>query len=296
MYELVQVSEHDYYIDCPAKMGLVRINDTDAVLIDSGSDKDAGKKALRILESNGWHLAAIYNTHSHADHIGGNRFLQDRTGCSIYARGIEHAYANFPVLEPTGLYGGLPFNELKHKFLLAQESRVLPLTEDVLPEGMKMLDLSGHSPEMTGFLTKDGTAYVADSVLSEETLSKHGIGYLFDPDTAISALNYIKTVDAKVFVPSHAAATESISALADVNIRAIEAVKETVIGMCKAPLDFDTLLKMIFDNYGLTMTPQQYVLIGSTLRSYLSSLCGSGKMAYEFSDNRMLWKSTEQGA
>lgn len=76
MYELIQLTEHDYYIDCPAKIGLVKAADDEVFLIDSGNDKDAGKKIYRILESNKWKLKAIFNTHSHADHIGGNRFLQ----------------------------------------------------------------------------------------------------------------------------------------------------------------------------------------------------------------------------
>ena len=44
MYELIKISEHDYYIDCPAKTGVVLTGNNEAVLIDSGSDKDAGKK------------------------------------------------------------------------------------------------------------------------------------------------------------------------------------------------------------------------------------------------------------
>ena len=158
MYELIQLTEHDYYIDCPAKIGLIRVSDDEVVLIDSGSDKDAGKKVYRILDSNKWKLRAIFNTHSHADHIGGNHFLQEKTGCNIYAKGMECAYANTPLLEPIGLYGGLPFKELKHKFLMAQESQVLPLTSESLPAGINMFDLPGHCFEMVGFKTSDGTA------------------------------------------------------------------------------------------------------------------------------------------
>ena len=44
MYELIQVSEHTYYIQSPAKIGLVRLNDREVCLIDSGNDKDAGRK------------------------------------------------------------------------------------------------------------------------------------------------------------------------------------------------------------------------------------------------------------
>lgn len=290
MYELIQLSEHDYYIDCPAKIGLVVVGDNEVILIDSGSDKDAGKKVLRILEEKGWTLKAIYNTHSHADHIGGNRLLQERTGCRVFARGLECAFTNYPVLEPAGLYGGLPFKELRHKFLLAQDSNAEPLTEYMLPDGIKMIELPGHCFDMVGFLTPDGTAYVADVVSSEETLAKYGIGYLWDPEQAIKTLEHVQTVEAKRFVPAHAEVTENIGELAQINIRAIGFVRDNIVRLCKVPIAFETLLKKIFDDYGLTMTAQQYVLIGSTVRSYLSSMYTSGILTYEFVDNEMLWK------
>lgn len=51
MYELNQVGANSYYVQSPAKIGLVKLNDTDVCLIDSGSDKDAGRKVRQILEA-----------------------------------------------------------------------------------------------------------------------------------------------------------------------------------------------------------------------------------------------------
>ena len=80
MYELIQAAEHTYYIQCPAKMGLWVPDGQHAVLIDSGNDKDAGRKVQKLLEAQGWALTAILNTHANADHNGGNALLQQRLG------------------------------------------------------------------------------------------------------------------------------------------------------------------------------------------------------------------------
>ena len=53
MYELIQVSKRSYYIQSPAKIGLVRLDGQDVCLIDSG-----------------------------------NKYLQSQTGCKIYTPGI----------------------------------------------------------------------------------------------------------------------------------------------------------------------------------------------------------------
>ena len=90
MYELIRAGERTWYIDCPAKMGLFLAEDG-AWLIDSGSDKDAGRRVRKLLDANGWTLAGILNTHSNADHIGGNRFLQERYHCPVYSTPAESA-------------------------------------------------------------------------------------------------------------------------------------------------------------------------------------------------------------
>ena len=97
MYELIQVTERSCYIQCPAKIGLVRLEGDRVCLIDSGSDKDAGRKVRQILDANGWRLTAIYNTHSNADHIGGNQYLQKQTGCRIFAPGVERDFTQHTV-------------------------------------------------------------------------------------------------------------------------------------------------------------------------------------------------------
>lgn len=292
MYELIQVSDRSYYIESPAKIGLVRISDTEVCLIDSGNDKDAGRKVRQILDSNNWKLTAIYNTHSNADHIGGNKYLQGQTGCKIFAPGIECDFTRHPILEPSFLYGGYPCKELRHKFLMAQESSVEYLTKEALPEGFEIISLPGHFFDMVGFRTPDDVVYLADCLSSRETLDKYRIGFIYDVAAYLKTLEMIKTLKAKLFVPAHAQAAEDISQLAQYNIDKVQEIAERIVALCKEPTCFETILSKLFTEYSLTMNFEQYALVGSTVRSYLAWLKDTGRVNIRFEDNMLLWEQT----
>ena len=59
-------------------------------------------------------------------------------------------------------------------------------------------------------------------------------------------------------------------------------------------LDADGVLKALFDAYGLSLNFEQYVLIGSTVRSYLVWMREQGRLEAVFEDNRLLWKTTAE--
>ena len=290
MYELNHIIGNSYYIQSPSKMGLVKLNDTDVCLIDSGNDKDAGRKVRQLLDANGWHLTAIYNTHSNADHIGGNRYLQGQTKCKIYAQGIECDITRHPVLEPAFLYGGFPPKDLRHKFLMAQESDAKELTPGVLPEGFALLQLPGHFFPMVGFRSPDDVVYLADCLSSRETLDKYQIGFVYDVAAYLDTLEKVKSMQAAAFVPAHAEVTEDIAPLAQYNIDKVLEIADHMVELCAEPVIFEELLKKLFDDYGLTLTFEQYVLVGSTVKSYLAWLKDTGRLTALFEDNRLLWR------
>lgn len=294
MYELIKLNENDYYIDSPSKIGIVKLNAADVVFIDSGNNRDAGKKALRIIEEQGWTLKAIYNTHSHADHIGGNRYLQEKTGCRIFARGAECAAVNYPVSEPALLYGGFPYKTIKHKFLMAEKSFCEPLTPDVLPAGLEMIDLSGHCYEMVGYKTKNGTAFIGDAVINEYIYEKYGISYFWDITKYLESLERLKSVDAGIFITSHLENYTDITDIADYNKKYIADVESTLLSFCEKPVSFEKLMQQMFTKYNMTMTAEQNILIGSTLRSYIAKCLDDGKLKYFSSENIMYFETTSK--
>ena len=67
-------------------------------------------------------------------------------------------------------------------------------------------------------------------------------------------------------------------------------IADKITDICQEPLCFETVLQKLFADYGLAMNFEQYVLVGSTVRSYLSWLKDTGKMAAGFQDNMLLWQ------
>ena len=288
MYELIKAGERTYYVDCPSKMGIY-LTDGGACLIDGGNDREAAKKLLKILDQNGWKPLMVLNTHSHADHIGGNQLINQRALCPVYAAGVDRAFTEFPVLEPSFLYGGCPPKQLRNKFLLAQESPAQDLTEDVLPEGLTMLRLDGHSMAMAAFKTSDDVWFLADSLASEAVLMKYHVSFLYDVRGFLSSLDRVEALEGRLFIPSHAQPVEDIRPLARVNRDKVMEIVDLLLRLCAAPAMLEEILKGVFDRYGLHMDFNQYVLGGSTIRSYLSYLLDEGCVEALFEDNRLLW-------
>ena len=291
MYELIQAAEHTYYIQCPAKMGLWVPDGQHAVLIDSGNDKDAGRKVQKILEAQGWALTAILNTHANADHNGGNALLQQRLGAPAFAPGIEAAVTTHPILEPAFLYGGYPPKPLRNKFLLAQPSRCQPLTEENLPAGLAMLPLPGHFFDMCGFRTEDGVWFLADCLSGASIVEKYHVNFIYDVAAYLETLDRVSALEGRLFIPAHAEPAEDIRPLAELNRRKVLEIAELIRSLCREPRIFEDVLRDVFTHYQLTMDFNQYVLVGSTVRSYLAYLLDRGELAAEFAGNRLLWRA-----
>lgn len=292
MYELVQAGPRSFYINSPAKVGVFRLDAARVCLIDSGSDKDAGKMICLVLEREGWDLHAVINTHSNAEHVGANRYLQQKTGCRIYAGHGDTSSMARPRPEPPFLFGGYPFEDLHHRFLVEAGCQVMSLDSMAGDEALKeltIIPLPGHFFQMTGVGTPDGTIYLADCLNSRATLDQYKIPSIYDVASYLKTLDKVTDMDALCFVPAHAQATDSIRELAGYNKQCVLEIAARLVELCRMPQTLESVLKAIFDHYGLTMTFQHHIRAGATVRSYLSWLHDTGQLRAFVSGERMFW-------
>ena len=291
MYELMEITANNYYVNSPTKVGIYMSAPGEVWLIDSGSDKDAGKKVFRHVEEQGWRVLGILATHSHADHIGGAALLMQRTGAKIYAASAEKCFVEHTVYEPAMLWGGCPPQALRGKAMCAASVPCADVWEAKLPEGLKRIELPGHAPEMFGVLTPEGVFYCADAVFSREVVEKYHVNYAWDVRQTLVALDKLTEIPAKWVLPAHAELTASIEELRDVNKAKMQEIMDLLLTLCREAKDFEALLSSLFDHYGLTMNLSQYVLVGSTIRSYLAYLMDEKKIEPRFEGNRLLWQT-----
>lgn len=114
----------------------------DAVVFDPGGDVE---KILSILDKNHLKVKYIINTHTHFDHVGGNRKLQQATGAPILAH-LDEAFALTWAKERAVLFGYTSDNSEASGYIREGD------TIEVGSIGMKVIDLRGHSIAGLGFL------------------------------------------------------------------------------------------------------------------------------------------------
>ncbi len=188
------------------------------------------------------------------------------------------------------LSGGYPCKDLRHKFLMAQESDVADFSDESFPKEIEVIPLPGHFFDMVGFRMPDGVVFLADCISSRETLEKYAVSFIYDVGAYLKTLDMVEGMEAAMFVPAHAEASADIRELVCYNRNKVQSIAERILSICEEPKCFERILQEVFKGYGLSMNFEQYVLVGSTVRSYLSWLKDTGKLSAEFQDSMLLWQ------
>jgi len=287
------LGEHTWLLATGVNVGLWE-SPEGVVLIDSGGDKESGRQIRQALEEHGWILRLIVNTHSNADHVGGNAYLQKHTGCRIASTRLESAFITDPVLEPSFLWGALPFRELRGKFLEAKPSVVdliLPESGPIPGTALEAVPLPGHFLQMLGVLSPDGVLFAGDALFGEEILAKHPVFFLYDVAAHLSSLERLESLAVRWVVPGHGRPVSEVGALVAANRAALQRTAEAVSSFCSRPSGFEEILAELCRQFGIELDASQYVLVGGTLRAYLTWLCDRGVLSPSFEGGRMLWRA-----
>ena len=299
--KVLRLTEHVSYIPFSTNIGFVKIRDS-IYIVDTVNDELKMGELLDFIKAEfpSAHLKAVIATHSHADHCGGNAILQETTGCEIWASRGEASLMEYPLIETMLIWGGSPFHDLCSKFLLAKPcnaTRILSDDECVeLGDGVSFqaIPLPGHYLDQIGILFDDNgkkVFFMGDAVSGRNVIKKYWIQYLLDETKSKESLMKISGIKSDFYVPGHGDLVSDIEGLSELNLLAMLETENMIIDVLKTPKTMEEILKEVTDRNKIRLGVFQYVLIGSTLRAYLTGLYEEKKISFAIEKNEMRWRA-----
>ncbi len=264
-----KIKNNTYISEGHITLGAYRIG-PEVLLIDSG--KSASYLQEEWIDLNTMNIRYLFNTHGHADHCAGNRFLVDNHHPIILAPCIEADYIEYPNLKDVYLFGLTPRSILKDKSIYAApapvdqrvclndtstdidgSSTTLSLSLDHKDCVFKIISLKGHSPNMMGIVTPDDIAFLGDVLLSERHLASAPLVYTYDIADHLNTLKQLRDFHANGFVLSHGGYTDDIHLLVASNINNILRASEIILDLITKyqPLTLDQLHAKLYHTMGL---------------------------------------------
>jgi len=294
--KLRQLSDHVFYLEDQPNIGIVREGGS-VILIDTGAGSGTAARILKILDREGLYPLAVLNTHSHADHCGGNRFIRERTGALVYAPRTEASIIQSPYLEPFYLFSGAhPIEELQADMAEASEvdyviaDDEISLTVDSLP--LNIVRLPGHSPNQIG-IEVDGILFSADAIFSPELLDYYRIPFHADMARQKETLRRLARAPYPVYVPAHSPPGRDLAAAARANLDVIEGVEQFLLKTLLRRKTTEEIMKELCLQYRIQINRvHNSYLMYTVTHAFLGSLKEQGAIEVEVKDNLPCWGKT----
>jgi len=288
---MIKIRGDTYYFDFKTKVGLFKSGEN-CFLIDAPLKQKEAEEILWKLQSEGCELKAIIITHAHSDHCATAAFLQENTGCEVYAPSLEADLIRNPALTKAVIR-----SEFIEDFAKRYELRgcdVKTIVGDKLSIGDVDFDivlLPGQSMNQVGVATPDKVLFVSDALFDEEYIEKHKLLFYHDVSEQRKTLEKLKDLDFHSYVPAHGKIFDSVSEIADLNLKSIEKIEEFILSFLEEEKTKEDLLAAMLDSFSVKLDSKiKWFVAISALVTYLRDLQLQEKAEQLLKENKIVWK------
>ena len=286
--QTTKIKENIYLLDGGTKLGLIVGQDGQAVLIDSGIDEHAAQRAIRAAEELGVRIRAVINTHGHADHCGGNIYLQQMLGVDVYTRPLTAAIISEPILETMYLYGTSQSALLPNAFKTGKtkDVRLLGLGPlSLCGINFGIIPLPGHISQQVGVLV-DGVLFCGDALLSPYAYEKLQILFVSNVQKTLETLAYLENCPYEV-VASHIGVVQDVGAVARYNADHHREIMDLIYELLQTPRSREELVQLLIQRFNLPQTIKQFHMMIHCVSTYVAYLREQARAEYRFFDGML---------
>ncbi|HNX27883.1 MAG TPA: MBL fold metallo-hydrolase [Syntrophomonadaceae bacterium] len=295
--QLNHISGQTYVINGSTQIGAYYFADQTCLLIDSGPAKEAGQ-VRQIIEEQGGRVSAIINTHSHADHCGGNREIQLYHKSLVYASELSAPLIQHPILQAVALFSASPPQILHNKYIMPPASKVDfvispgPLT--INGEIFRIIALEGHAIGHIGIETPDEVLFAGDSLLPLSALEEFPFLYLYDAASQMETLDFLKRKKHRKLYLSHGGHYDNLDKIIEANQATLENILQLITVFAADARTREEIAAFLIKELRLPFNQSQYYLLQSSISACLSYLSSTKSIRSFAADNVIKFQARRQ--
>ena len=307
---IIELSSGVYVIPGTTNVGVITNENGSSIevyLVDSGCTEIDGEYVLDVLKAffeqqgQSFILKAILTTHGHADHCGAHNFLKEETGCEVCAAKNEKGHMENPVVQASTLWGAYPPHELRTLFFMPSPTNVdRTISKDDVIElsgsrKISFMELNGHSYEALCIIVSDKNnhkvIFPGDNIFPRNEIMDHWIPLILNPVEYMDSLDKLCAMENVDWcIPSHGDFLKrNINEAAELNKIAIISTRTCILDSLKTKkrLTVEDIVKYVADKNEMQLSISQYMLIHSTVKSYIAIMHDAREIKMEVDGNRL---------
>lgn len=298
MSQLMFLNPRAAYLPGTNNLGVIICAPGRAIAVDTGIDKEAARLLRRACEAAGLQIVATLLTHHHADHVGGNDYLERNiAGLTCYAPRREAPFIEDPYLEPSYLsYGAAPIAPLRNRFVMATPSivhqRIEPGALTIESVTLQIVAIPGHSVAQVAVVVDD-VCFAADGFFGAAVLHKYGLPYAHDVLAQVASFDVVRALDVTHWIPGHGElqTPATIDATLAANRDAVAQGMTLVREACATPLSLQQIVARVQQRLGLQSSAlAQYAVFASGVSAYVTALHAQDALVVELTSEGPLWR------
>lgn len=279
---------------------LYKLDDHRCVLLDTGLAEQ--REALdEALQREGLIPVGVLCSHAHIDHMGNNAFFKEKYGTKIamslgeaahqfsyLAMGVPNYLLSVGDLESSSAHGGTI--HLADQIILPHEDKI-----QFCGAEFEIVHTPGHTSDHICAKTPDDVLYLADAMMTGQTLHRSKFPYAYDMGAYLDSMRDLRSVKAEKFVVAHYGIYDEILPLIDMEARFL---RERMLDLLDLVEDYTTpklMASAICRAYRINAhSVRDLGYFEAASLSYINYLRELEMLEAYIEDNMILYRLTEQ--